>query len=109
MLCVRAVSNAMSTQEPLTYEGRRGSRSLGRGSIVNMGSASSFVGAPGTMSYTTSKHAIIGFTKIAANQIHSVSRQYKAPHPRERHMPFVGRHANDGACSAAQAAAGAGH
>ncbi|KAK3172342.1 hypothetical protein OEA41_005663 [Lepraria neglecta] len=66
MLCVRAVSKAMSTQEPLTYEGRRGSRSLGRGSIVNMGSASSYVGTPGTMSYTTSKHAIIGLTKTAA-------------------------------------------
>ena len=76
MFCVRAVSNVMSTQEPLTYEGRRGSRSLGRGSIVNMGSASSFVGAPGTMSYTTSKHAIIGFTKMAANQIHSVFAQF---------------------------------
>ena len=76
MLCVRAVSKAMSTQEPLTYEGRRGSRSLGRGSIVNMGSASSYVGAPGTMSYTTSKHAIIGLTKTAGKQVHSVFAEF---------------------------------
>lgn len=55
----------MSTQEPLTYEGRHGPRSLGRGSIVNMGSLSSFIGGPGRMAYTTSKHALIGMAKVA--------------------------------------------
>ena len=34
MLCVRAVSKAMESQEPLKYEGRHGTRDLGRGSIV---------------------------------------------------------------------------
>ena len=66
MLCVRAVSRAMAAQEPLSYESRRfGTRSLGRGSIVNLGSVNSHVAAPGMMSYTTSKHAIIGITKSA--------------------------------------------
>ncbi|KAI0835632.1 NAD(P)-binding protein [Hypoxylon sp. FL0890] len=67
MLCVRAVSKAMAQQEPLTYTSRRwGTRSLGRGSIVNLGSASSYVASAGMLSYTTTKHAVIGLTKSAA-------------------------------------------
>lgn len=66
MLCVRAVSKAMSIQEPLTYEGRHGQRrSLGKGTIVNIGSLSSLVGAGGMMAYTASKHALIGISKVA--------------------------------------------
>ena len=66
MLCVRAVSKAMVAQEPLSYESRRsGTRSLGRGSIINVGSVNSHVAAPGMMPYTVSKHAIIGITKSA--------------------------------------------
>jgi len=66
MLCIRAVSKAMATQESLTYESRHGQRSLGRGSIVNLGSLSSLVGAAGMMAYTASKHAVLGMTKVAA-------------------------------------------
>lgn len=65
MLCVRAVSKAMAGQEPLTHQGRRGSRDLGRGSIVNLGSVSSYCAAPGMMPYTASKHAVVGITKTA--------------------------------------------
>ena len=66
MLCMRTISRAMATQEPLSYESRRfGTRSLGRGSIINLGSVSSYVAAPGMMPYTASKHAIIGITKTA--------------------------------------------
>jgi NAD(P)-dependent dehydrogenase (short-subunit alcohol dehydrogenase family) len=65
MHCVRAVSKAMSAQEPLSYEGRHGSRSLGRGSIINLGSAASYMASEGMLSYTTSKHAVIGITKSA--------------------------------------------
>lgn len=65
MLCVRAVSKAMASQEPLRYEGRHGSRNLGRGSIVNLGSVASYCAAPGMMPYTVSKHAVIGLTKTA--------------------------------------------
>lgn len=65
MLCVRAVSKAMSTQEPLTYEGRYGQRSLGRGSIINVTSVMSFIGARGKLPYAASKHAVMGITKTA--------------------------------------------
>lgn len=65
MLCVRAVSKAMSVQEPLTHEGRNGPRSLGRGSIINLGSAYSYAASPGMLPYTVSKHAVIGITKAA--------------------------------------------
>ena len=65
MLCVRAVSKAMSTQDSLTHEGRHGLRSLRRGSIVNLGSISSLAAGAGMMAYTASKHAVIGITKTA--------------------------------------------
>ena len=69
MLCIRAVSKAMSRQDPLTYESRSGIRSLGRGSIVNLGSANSYIGVPGKLPYTAAKHAIIGITKSAGEYI----------------------------------------
>ena len=66
MLCVRAVSKAMAAQEPLSYESRRsGTRTLGRGSIVNLGSVTSYIAPQGMMPYTASKHAIAGITKTA--------------------------------------------
>lgn len=65
MHCVRAVSKVMSAQEPLSYKGRHGSRSLGRGSIINLGSAASYIASEGMLSYTASKHAVIGITKSA--------------------------------------------
>ncbi|KAI0191939.1 NAD(P)-binding protein [Astrocystis sublimbata] len=67
MLCNREVARAMSKQEPLTYvSSRHGSRTLGRGSIVNLASVNSFIAVPGMMPYTTSKHAVVGVTKSAA-------------------------------------------
>lgn len=67
LLCVRAVSKAMSKQDPLTYTSPRyGTRSLGRGSIVNLGSVNSYMAAPGMSSYVASKHAVVGITKSAA-------------------------------------------
>lgn len=68
MLCVRAASQAMSNQEPLTIEGRYGSRSIGRGSIVNLGSALSYMAVPGALAYTASKHAVLGITKTAGKR-----------------------------------------
>ena len=71
---VRAVSAAMATQEELTHvsSGRHGNttRSLGRGSIVLLGSVSSYIAAPGMLNYTTSKHAIIGVTKSDGKLVH---------------------------------------
>ncbi|KAM0308686.1 hypothetical protein ACHAO8_009777 [Botrytis cinerea] len=67
MLITRAVTKAMSTQEPLTTEGRHGDeRSLGRGSIVHIASAFSYIAAPGMMAYVASKHAMMGMVKVAA-------------------------------------------
>ncbi|KAM0134540.1 hypothetical protein ACHAP3_005434 [Botrytis cinerea] len=67
MLITRAVTKAMSTQEPLTTKGRHGDeRSLGRGSIVHIASAFSYIAAPGMMAYVASKHAMMGMVKVAA-------------------------------------------
>ncbi|KAF2232803.1 NAD(P)-binding protein [Viridothelium virens] len=66
MLCVRAVSKIMAKQEPRTYSGRKGERSLGRGSIVNVGSLNSNIASPGLLPYVTSKFAVMGITKTAA-------------------------------------------
>ncbi|KAJ8066331.1 hypothetical protein OCU04_005405 [Sclerotinia nivalis] len=65
VLCNRAVLKAMLTQEPREFQGRYAARSLGRGCIVNLGSAYSYAPTPGKTSYTTAKHAVIGITKTA--------------------------------------------
>ncbi|KAF4463845.1 oxidoreductase short-chain dehydrogenase reductase family [Fusarium albosuccineum] len=64
MLCVRTETAAMRKQEPRFFEGRTGKRDIGRGAIVNCPSANSFAGLPGKMSYTVSKHAVMGLTKM---------------------------------------------
>ncbi|KAI5917479.1 hypothetical protein F4810DRAFT_696274 [Camillea tinctor] len=67
MLCVRAVTKVMSSQEPVTYtSSRHGERSIGRGSIVNLASINSFIAPPGMAPYVASKHAVMGITKSAA-------------------------------------------
>ncbi|KAI0163988.1 oxidoreductase [Xylariaceae sp. FL1272] len=68
MLCVRAQVAAMRKQEPKTWSSRSGNstRDIGRGAIVNIGSANSFAGLPSKGSYTISKHAFNGITKMAA-------------------------------------------
>ncbi|KAJ0106750.1 hypothetical protein J7T55_001274 [Diaporthe amygdali] len=67
---VRAVTAAMAAQDELTHvsSSRHGNttRSLGRGSIVLLGSITSYITGPGMLNYTTSKHAVIGITKSAA-------------------------------------------
>lgn len=65
MLCVRAVSKAMIAQERLFVQGRNGPRDAGRGSIVNLASANSFVATPEMVQYTTAKHAVLAITKTA--------------------------------------------
>lgn len=64
-LCVRAQTAAMRKQDPKFYNGRSGRREIGRGAIVNCASANSYAGLPGKMSYTVSKHAVMGLTKMA--------------------------------------------
>lgn len=72
MLCVRAVSRAMMAQEQRIMEGRSGPRDAGRGSIVNLASANSFVAFPEVVQYTTAKHAVLGITKTAGRKSHPV-------------------------------------
>ena len=65
MLCTRAVSKVMLAQESRSMTTRNGSRNIGRGSIVNIGSANSYAALPGKVAYVTSKHAMMGITKTA--------------------------------------------
>lgn len=83
---VRAVMGAMSQQEPTTFPGtsRHASRSLGRGSIVLMGSLNSVMGAPGVISYATAKHAVIGIMKSAGESFPSNSSRLKKFPPGDR-------------------------
>ncbi|GLA19300.1 putative PKS/NRPS-like protein biosynthetic cluster [Aspergillus niger] len=68
MLVLRAVSQAMSLQEPRSYTSTRSNttRSLGRGSIVVLSSINGLISVPGMMPYTASKHATIGIAQTAA-------------------------------------------
>ncbi|TGO68737.1 hypothetical protein BOTNAR_0020g00080 [Botryotinia narcissicola] len=66
LLCNRAIARAMLLQEPVSHQGRYTERSLGRGCIVNLGSANSVVAFPGKTAYTTAKHAVVGITKSGA-------------------------------------------
>lgn len=70
----RAVTAAMAAQDERKHvsSSRHGKkeRSLGRGSIVLLGSVNSYIAAPGMLNYTTSKHAIIGITKSVGKPDH---------------------------------------
>jgi len=91
MLCVRAVTKAMLGQEPQLYTGRHGERTLGRGSIVNLGSITSHMAGPSMMAYTASKHAVLGLTKVAAldNVLHHI--RVNAVCPWWTHTPMLHR------------------
>ncbi|KAL8885732.1 MAG: hypothetical protein Q9215_006452, partial [Flavoplaca cf. flavocitrina] len=66
LTCTRAVSKAMLAQESRTVKTRCGTRDVGKGSIVNLGSANSYAAIPGKVAYVASKHAMMGITKTAA-------------------------------------------
>lgn len=55
----------MKTQDRVTIVSRSGSRDIGRGVIINLGSANSYVATPNIIQYTTAKHAVMGITKNA--------------------------------------------
>ncbi|RAK97325.1 SDR family NAD(P)-dependent oxidoreductase [Aspergillus ibericus CBS 121593] len=64
MLCCRAEAAAMRKQSSRSFTTRIGTRDIGRGAIVNIASANSFVGLLGKASYTISKHACLAITKM---------------------------------------------
>lgn len=55
----------MVAQEPRSVKSRNATRDIGRGSIVNIGSADSYAALPGKVAYVTSKHAMMGIKKPA--------------------------------------------
>lgn len=87
VLCMGAVSKAMMKQEPRTITSRNGTRSIGRGSIVNIASANAYVAEPGKAPYIASKFAVIGVTKTAGEHPRSVLTQEHSPHPPKNNIP----------------------
>ncbi|KAI9665523.1 MAG: putative secondary metabolism biosynthetic enzyme [Alyxoria varia] len=63
LICNRAVASAMLKQENKTVTGRGGERDIGKGAIVNIASALSFVAFPGLTHATSANHAILGATR----------------------------------------------
>ncbi|KAI0102438.1 hypothetical protein GGR51DRAFT_550502 [Nemania sp. FL0031] len=61
-----AVTTVMKNQEPRVVDADMPVRGVSRGTIVNMASVSSFRGLTHAVSYTTSKHAVLGLTRLAA-------------------------------------------
>jgi NAD(P)-dependent dehydrogenase (short-subunit alcohol dehydrogenase family) len=65
LICTREASRIMKMQESRSVSGRNGPRDVGRGCIVNVGSATSYVPLPSIVQYTASKHALLGITRNA--------------------------------------------
>ncbi|KAH8588213.1 hypothetical protein B0O99DRAFT_746994 [Bisporella sp. PMI_857] len=65
-IVTRIMSAIMKTQELNPVDSLSPGRGSTRGSIVNLGSASSLVATPKMIQYTASKHAVSGITKNAA-------------------------------------------
>ncbi|KAI0808632.1 NAD(P)-binding protein [Xylaria sp. FL0064] len=65
-LLTRIMSATMRAQEPKLIGSKDSGRGSSRGSIVILGSGSSFVATPSMVQYTTAKHAVLGLTKNAA-------------------------------------------
>lgn len=62
---VKGVINCLRAELPHMQEGSAG---VGGGAIVNASSLSGFMGLPGYMAYSSSKHAVVGITRTAAKE-----------------------------------------
>ncbi|PHH90747.1 hypothetical protein CDD83_2743 [Cordyceps sp. RAO-2017] len=73
-LLTRSASAAMRRQESRPNGSTGSGRGTGRGSIVILGSGSSFVATPSMVQYTAAKHAVVGLIKNAAldNAAHGI-------------------------------------
>ena len=71
LLVTRAVLKAMTLQEERTFTSsrRHGSRNIGRGVIVNVGSLLPTIAMPRHLPYITSKHAVLGIVKASGKKI----------------------------------------
>ncbi|KAH9894726.1 NAD(P)-binding protein [Xylariomycetidae sp. FL2044] len=66
-LLVTSIASAiMRSQEPFAVISTCGGRGVTRGTIVNLGSAASYIASPQIVQYTASKYAVLGITKNAA-------------------------------------------
>lgn len=61
--CIQAVTKVMKEQRISTVTTRGITREIGRGVILNLGSANSYMATPEVSPYVTTKHAVIGLTK----------------------------------------------
>ncbi|KAH9218671.1 hypothetical protein DL95DRAFT_458248 [Leptodontidium sp. 2 PMI_412] len=64
----KAALQVMLKQDPVVVQGTSRSRTLGRGSIVNVCSVAGILAPPDSVEYNASKFAAIGITKSAANE-----------------------------------------
>lgn len=80
MTCTRAISKVMVAQEARSVDIRNGTRDIGRGSVVNIGSANSYAALPGKGAYVTSKHAMMGITKSAGKSSGPIQLFYPNRH-----------------------------
>lgn len=71
----------MSTQEDIEVQGatQHSIRSIGQGSIVNVGSGASLRGVSGLAAYTASKHAVLGLTRSWARDFPKLRVNLVAP------------------------------
>lgn len=71
----------MSTQDDIEAPGAIAGavRSIGQGSIVNVGSGASRRGVPGMAAYTASKHAVLGLTRSWARDFPKIRVNLVAP------------------------------
>ena len=71
----------MSTQEDVEAPGivPKSVRSVGQGSIVNVGSGASLRGVAGLAAYTASKHAVLGLTRSWARDFPKMRVNLVAP------------------------------
>lgn len=65
MHSMQVVAGIMKKQDVATFETRGSTREIGRGAILNVGSANSFMATPAVSPYVTTKHAVMGLTKSA--------------------------------------------
>jgi len=73
--CMQAVTGVMKAQSLATITTSLGcTREIGRGVILNLGSANSYMATPEVSPYVTTKHAVIGLTKSAGKSTSSAPK-----------------------------------